>query len=136
VNLHRERGRPAANIRRLPAKIPSLASLNLPPGIGLLSQLPRGLVILGGATGSGKSTTLAAIVDEINQRDARHIITIEDPLEYEHTNRKSVIQHVEIGIDAPDFPTALRSALRQAPDVLVIGGNARSRNHEDRARRR
>ena len=121
VNLHRERGRPAANIRRLPAKIPSLASLNLPPGIGLLSQLPRGLVILGGATGSGKSTTLAAIVDEINQRDARHIITIEDPLEYEHTNRKSVIQHVEIGIDAPDFPTALRSALRQAPDVLVIG---------------
>jgi len=121
VNLHRERGRPAANIRRLPTKIPALASLNLPPGVALLSQLPRGLVILGGATGSGKSTTMAAIIDEINQREARHIITIEDPLEYEHTNRKSVIQHVEIGIDAPDFPTALRAALRQAPDVLVIG---------------
>jgi twitching motility protein PilT len=121
VNLHRERGRPAANIRRLPTKIPALASLNLPPGIALLSQLPRGLVVLGGATGSGKSTTLAAIVDDINQREARHIITIEDPLEYEHTNRKSVIQHVEIGVDAPDFPTALRAALRQAPDVLVIG---------------
>src|SRR6185295_8171374 len=97
------------------------ASLNLPAGVSLLSQLPRGLVIIGGATGSGKSTTLAGIIDEINQRDARHIITIEDPLEYEHTNRKSVIQHVEIGTDAPDFPTALRSALRQAPDVLVIG---------------
>lgn len=121
VNLHRERGRPAANIRRLPAKIPALASLNLPSGVGLLAQLPRGLVIIGGATGSGKTTTLAAIIDEINQRDARHIITIEDPLEYEHTNRKSVIQHVEIGVDAPDFPTALRAALRQAPDVLVIG---------------
>jgi len=121
VNLHRERGRPAANIRRLPTKIPALASLNLPPGIGLLSQLPRGLVVLGGATGSGKSTTLAAILGEINQHEARHIITIEDPLEYEHTNRQSVIQHVEIGVDAPDFPTALRAALRQAPDVLVIG---------------
>jgi twitching motility protein PilT len=121
INLHRERGRAAANIRRLPTKIPALSSLNLPPGVAVLSQLTRGLVIIGGATGSGKSTTLAGIVDEINQRDARHIITIEDPLEYEHTNRKSIIQHVEIGVDAPDFPTALRSALRQAPDVLVIG---------------
>jgi len=121
VNLHRERGRPAANIRRLPTKIPALASLNFPAGVGLLSQMPRGLVVLGGATGSGKSTTMAAIVDEINQRDAKHIITIEDPVEYEHTNRKSVIQHVEIGSDAPDFPTALRAALRQAPDVLFIG---------------
>ena len=80
-----------------------------------------GLVLIGGATGSGKTTTLAAIVDEINRRDAKHIITIEDPIEYEHTNQRSVIQQVEIGIDAPDFPTALRSALRQAPDVIVIG---------------
>ena len=121
VNLHRERGRPAANIRRLPTKIPALASLNLPAPTAMLSRMSRGLVIIGGATGSGKTTTLAAIVDEINQRDEKHIITIEDPLEYEHTNRKSVIQHIEIGTDAPDFPTALRSALRQAPDVLVIG---------------
>ncbi len=121
VNLHRERGRVAATIRRLPTKIPALASLNLPPGTELLSRIPRGLVIVGGATGSGKTTTLAAIVDDINRRDAKHIITIEDPLEYEHTNRQSVIQHVEIGTDAPDFPTALRSALRQAPDVIVIG---------------
>lgn len=121
VNLHRERGRPAANIRRLPGKVPVLASLNLPPGAELMTRLPRGLVIIGGATGSGKTTTMAAIIDAINGRDEKHIITIEDPVEYEHTNRKSVIQHIEIGSDAPDFPTALRSALRQAPDVLVIG---------------
>jgi twitching motility protein PilT len=121
VNLHLERGRPAAVVRRLPAKVPSLASLHLPHGVEALSRMTRGLVIAGGATGSGKTTTVAAIVDEINRRDEKHIITIEDPPEYEHTNQKSVIQHIEIGKDAPDFPTALRSALRQAPDVLVIG---------------
>src|SRR5262249_57575672 len=75
----------------------------------------------GGATGSGKTTTLAALVDEINRRDAKHIITIEDPIEYEHINQQSVVQQVEIGIDAPSFPVALRSALRQSPDVIVIG---------------
>ena len=97
VNLHRERGRPAATVRRLPTKVPSLASLNLPPAWRCCRGSPRGLVIVGGATGSGKTTTLAAIVDEINRRDEKHIITIEDPLEYEHTNQKSVIQHMEIG---------------------------------------
>jgi twitching motility protein PilT len=76
---------------------------------------------VGGPTGAGKSTTLAALVNEINLRDARHIITIEDPIEYEHHHRRSVIEQVEIGIDAPDFPTALRAALRQAPDVIVVG---------------
>ena len=121
INLHRERGRAAAAIRRLPARVPTLESLDLPPGTELLSRLPRGLVLVGGATGSGKTTTLAAVIEEINRRDAKHIITIEDPIEYEHTNQKSVIQQVEIGVDAPDFPTALRAALRQAPDVIVIG---------------
>jgi twitching motility protein PilT len=121
VNLHRERGRAAAAIRMLPLRVPTLASLNLPAGTELLSRLPRGLVLIGGATGSGKTTTLSALVDEINRRDARHIITIEDPIEYEHTNARSVVQQVEIGVDAPDFPSALRAALRQAPDVLVIG---------------
>jgi twitching motility protein PilT len=121
INLHHERGRAAAIIRMLPAAVPTLASLNLPPGAAALSRIGRGLVIIGGATGSGKTTTMAAVVDEINRRDEKHIICIEDPIEYEHTNRKSLVQHVEIGIDAPDFPTALRSALRQAPDVLVIG---------------
>jgi twitching motility protein PilT len=86
-----------------------------------LASLPRGLVLIGGPTGSGKSTTLAALVEEINRRDRRHIITIEDPIEYEHTHQGSVVEQVEIGVDAPDFPTALRAALRQAPDVIVVG---------------
>jgi twitching motility protein PilT len=121
INLHRERGRAAATVRMIPARVPALASLDLPPGSDILSRIPRGLVIVGGATGSGKTTTVAAVVDAINRRDAKHIITIEDPIEYEHSNQKCLVQQIEIGADAPDFPTALRSSLRQAPDVLVIG---------------
>jgi twitching motility protein PilT len=78
-------------------------------------------VLIGGPTGSGKTTTLAALVEEINRRDRRHVITIEDPIEYEHPHHGCVVEQVEIGIDAPDFPTALRAALRQAPDVIVVG---------------
>ena len=121
INLHRERGRAAATIRRLPAVVPRLDSLGLPDTVALLSQLPRGLVLVGGPTGSGKTTTLAALVGEINRRDAKHIITIEDPIEYEHQHHRSIVEQVEIGVDAPDFPTALRAALRQAPDVIVVG---------------
>jgi twitching motility protein PilT len=121
INLHHERGRAAAAIRRLPSTVPPLASLGLPPSVEALGRLARGLVIVGGPTGSGKTTTLAALVNEINLREARHIITIEDPLEYEHAHRRSLIEHVEIGVDVPDFPTALRAALRQAPDVIVVG---------------
>jgi twitching motility protein PilT len=121
INLHHERGRPAAAIRRLPAAVPRLANLGLPESVEGLSRLPRGLVLIGGPTGSGKTTTLAALVNEINLREARHIVTIEDPIEYEHRHAKSVIEQVEIGVDAPDFPTALRAALRQAPDVIVVG---------------
>jgi twitching motility protein PilT len=121
INLHRERGRSAAAVRALPAEPPRLASLGLPAAVEALTRLPRGLVLLGGATGSGKSTTLAALVDEINRRDPRHIVTIEDPVEYEIPHRASVVEQVEIGTDAPDFPTALRAAMRQAPDVLVVG---------------
>jgi twitching motility protein PilT len=121
INLHRERGRAAATVRALPSKVPTLEELHLPAGVGALAKLQRGLVIIGGATGSGKTTTLAALVNEINQHEARHIVTIEDPIEYEHTHNLSVIEQVEIGVDAPDFPTALRAALRQAPDVMVVG---------------
>ena len=121
VNLHRERGRAGAAVRALPSQPPRLSSLGLPPGVEALTRLPRGLVLLGGPTGSGKTTTLAALVEEINRRDARHIVTIEDPIEYEHPHRASLVEQVEIGIDAPDFPTALRAAMRQAPDVLVVG---------------
>jgi twitching motility protein PilT len=121
VNLHRERGRAAGTIRALPAHPPLLADLGLPPQVEKILQLPHGLVLVGGATGSGKTTTVAALVNEINRRDARHIITIEDPIEFEHAHQQSVIEQVEIGVDAPDFPTAMRAALRQAPDIIVIG---------------
>jgi twitching motility protein PilT len=121
INLHRERGRAAATVRALPSRVPVLSELRLPAGVSALAGLQRGLVIIGGATGSGKTTTLAALVNEINQREARHIVTIEDPIEYEHAHNKSVIEQVEIGVDAPDFPTALRAAMRQAPDVIVVG---------------
>jgi len=121
INLHRERGRAAATVRALPSKVPALDELHLPSGVAALAKLQRGLVIIGGATGSGKTTTLAALVNEINQREARHIVTIEDPIEYEHAHKLSVIEQVEIGIDAPDFPTALRAAMRQAPDVIIVG---------------
>ena len=121
INLHHERGRGPAAIRKLPRQIPTIAALALPGGTEVLSRLPRGLVLIGGATGSGKTTTLAALVDEINRRESKHIITIEDPIEYEHTNQRSIVQQVEIGVDAPSFPIALRAALRQAPDVIVIG---------------
>jgi twitching motility protein PilT len=121
INLHREQGRAAATIRVLPARVPLLKDLNLPPSVESLTRLPRGLVLVGGPAGAGKSTTLAALVDEINRREARHIVIIEDPIEYEHRHMRSVIEQVEIGTDAPDFPTALRAALRQAPDIIVVG---------------
>jgi len=121
INLHHERGRAAAAIRALPTTVPFLHELHLPPSVEQLAHLPRGLVLIGGPAGSGKSTTVAALVNEINRREARHIVTIEDPIEYEHANIRGVIEQVEIGEDALDFPTALRAALRQAPDVLVVG---------------
>src|SRR5215467_91856 len=103
INLHRERSRTAATIRALPNRIPSLRDLHLPPSVELLARLPRGLVLIGGPAGSGKSTTMAALINEMNHREARHIVTIEDPIEYEHTHIRSVVEQVEIGSDAPDF---------------------------------
>ncbi len=121
MNLHRERGRPAAAIRALPTRIPRVADLHFTHDIALLAELPRGLVLVCGPTGSGKTTTLAALIAEINSKHSKHIVTVEDPIEYEHSHGRSVIEQVEIGNDAPDFPTALRSAMRQAPDVIVVG---------------
>ena len=121
INLHRERGRAAAAIRALPQTIPALGDLHLPAAVGALAHLKRGLVLIGGAAGAGKSTTLAALVDVINRNEARHIVTIEDPVEYEYSHGRCLIEQVEIGADAPDFPSALRAALRQAPDIMVVG---------------
>ena len=121
MNLHRERGRAAAAIRALPMSIPRVRDLRFTHDLSHLARLPRGLVLIGGPTGSGKTTTLAALVAELNARDSRHIITIEDPIEYDHPHGTCLIEQVEIGIDATDFPTALRAAVRQAPDVIVVG---------------
>jgi twitching motility protein PilT len=127
INLHRERGRAAAAVRLLPSTPPRLSELGLPPEVEALISIPRGLVLLGGPMGSGKTTTLAALVHEINRTAARHIVTIEDPIEYEHRHQTGIVEQVEIGIDAPDFPTALRAAVRQATDVIVLG---EMRDHE------
>jgi len=121
VNIHRQRGALAAAIRALPSTVPTLAELNLPPTLAELVKTTRGLVLVCGPTGAGKSTTLAALVGELNRNESRHIITIEDPIEYEHKNNRSVIEQIEIGRDAPSFASALRSALRQAPDVILVG---------------
>jgi twitching motility protein PilT len=121
LNLHRERGRAAAAIRALPTDVPQLAALNFPHSIEPLSKLARGLVLVCGSTGSGKTTTLAALVNEINRRERRHIIVIEDPIEYEHSHHRSLVEHQELGTDVADFTSALRAAMRQAPDVIVVG---------------
>ncbi len=121
VNLHRQRGELAAAVRALPQVIPSLHDLNLPPSIADLMLPARGLVLVCGPTGAGKSSTLAAIVGLINASQACHVITIEDPIEFEHPNQSSIIEQVEIGSDAPSFAAALRAGLRRDPDVILVG---------------
>ncbi len=121
VNLQRQRGELAAAIRALPRAIPALASLGLPESLADLVRPARGLVLVCGPTGSGKSTTLAALVDLLNREQARHVITIEDPVEYEHASQRSVVEQVEVGSDAPSFAAALRAALRRDPDVILVG---------------
>jgi twitching motility protein PilT len=121
VNVHRQRGSMAAAVRALPDDVPSLAQLRLPPMLAEVVKPRRGLVLVCGPTGSGKSTTLAALLGELNRTEARHIITIEDPIEYEHRNGTSIFEQVEVGRDSPSFAGALRSALRQDPDVILVG---------------
>jgi twitching motility protein PilT len=121
VNVHRQRGEPAASLRALPTEIPTLASLNLPPLLAELVKPSRGLVLVCGPTGSGKSSTLAALVGEINRSRPSHIITIEDPIEYEHRSIRSAIEHIEVGRDTSSFHDALRASMRQDPDVILVG---------------
>jgi twitching motility protein PilT len=121
VNLHRQGGQLAAAIRALPSEIPTLASLNLPAAFTELIRPSRGLVLICGPTGAGKSSTLAALVGELNRTRSCHILTIEDPVEYEHRAGKAVIEHIEVGRDSRSFPEALRAALRQDPDVILVG---------------
>ncbi len=121
ANYHYQRGTLAASIRLLPEQVPSLDSLHLPPGLALLAERRQGLVLVTGPTGCGKSSTLAGLIDLINNRRRDHIITIEDPIEFQHPNRSSIVEQVELGHDTPSFAQAVRSALRQDPDVILIG---------------
>ncbi len=111
----------AAVFRILPNTIPSCLELGLPPVIGSLLNLSHGLILVTGPTGSGKSTTLASMINQINTYQAHHIITIEDPIEYVHNNKKSVIKQLQVGRETPNFATALRASLRQDPDVILLG---------------
>jgi twitching motility protein PilT len=121
VNLQRQGGRLAAAVRALPRRVPGLAELKLPASLEDLIRPANGLVLVCGPTGSGKSTTLAAMLDCVNRHQFRHVITIEEPVEYEHQNRQSVFEQVEVGADSPSFSAALRSALRRDPDVILVG---------------
>jgi len=121
ANLFRQSGALAAAIRIVPGTIPSLESLGLPPRVSRFADLGSGLVLVTGPTGSGKSTTLAALIEQVNRSRPAHIVTIEDPVEYRYTPDRALIQQREVGSDTGSFATALRQALRQDPDVILIG---------------
>ena len=121
INIYYERGHAALAIRWLDDHIHSFDELNLPEQLIRLVNMKDGLVLMTGATGSGKTTTLASVIDQINAKRACHILTIEDPIEFIHINKKCVIHQREVGKDVPDFASAVRSALREDPDVVLIG---------------
>ena len=121
ANFFRQKNGVAAVFREIPDKILSCQELGLPPVIPQLATLPRGLVLVTGPTGSGKSTTLAAIIDEANRNRKDHIITVEDPIEFVHISHKAVINHREVGIHTRSFSAALRGALREDPDIILVG---------------
>ena len=121
VNAFHERGNLAASLRLIPNQIKTIAELGMPPVIQSFADFPRGLVLVTGPTGSGKSTTLAALIDKINSEKAQHIITIEDPIEFTHKSKRSAIVQREVHYDTYSFSAALRSSLRQDPDVVLIG---------------
>lgn len=121
VNLMKQRGSISIVMRHVKGKILDFNSLNLPPVMEKIANFPRGLILITGTTGSGKSTTLASIIDYINERKRLHIITLEDPIEFLHTNKKSIVNQREVLIDTRDFHVALRAAMREDPDVILIG---------------
>ena len=121
VSVLRQRGRFSAVLRLIPSKLLTMEQIGLPEGVKELLRRPRGLVLVTGPTGSGKTTTLATMLDWINQTRDGHIITVEDPIEYYHTHKKGLVTQREVGVDVPSFPEAIRRALRQDPDVILLG---------------
>ena len=121
VNGFRQRGAISFAFRVIPDQIPGFDDLHLPPGVARLAREHRGLVLVTGATGSGKTTTLAAMLDEINRTRKQHIVTIEDPIEVLHPDRSCIVNQREVGLDTASFAQALRRGLRQDPDVILIG---------------
>jgi twitching motility protein PilT len=121
VNIFQQRGTYSIVMRVIPTEIPTLGSLNLPAQLSEIASLRNGIVLVTGPTGAGKTSSLAAIIDHINEHHHYHIVTIEDPIEFLHQHRRSTINQREIGTDTKDFPSALRAALRQAPKVILIG---------------
>ncbi len=121
VNLFRQRGSVSMVLRLIPSDMPDPKALAMPDALDKFAQLKRGMVLVTGPTGSGKSTTLAALIDLINRSFAKHIVTIEDPIEFVFADKRSIINQREVGIDTPSFTDAMRSALRQDPDVILIG---------------
>jgi twitching motility protein PilT len=121
VNAFRQRGHVSIALRAIPFQVRTIADLDLPPVIRELAEQPRGIVLLTGTTGSGKSTTLAAMIDHINSTRARHMVTLEDPIEYLHRDKLSIINQREVGQDTESFARAMRRVLRQDPDVILIG---------------
>ena len=121
VNVFRQRGRVGMVLRTIPTKVMTIDELNLPRVLKKIALEPRGLILMTGTTGSGKSTTLAAIIEEINQHLSHHILTIEDPIEFSFSDRRAIVNQREIGSDSQTFHTALRAALRQDPDVILVG---------------
>jgi len=127
VNAFTNRAGSAAVFRVIPSKIPTMEELNCPPVFKRLAELEKGLVLVTGPTGSGKSTTLAAMINHINTTSASHILTVEDPVEFFHTSKMSLVNHREVGGDTKSFARALKSALREDPDVILVG---EMRDHE------
>ena len=121
VNVFYQQGKISATLRLLNAEIPTMEQLGLPPVLKKLAAEPRGLILVTGPTGSGKSTTLAAMIEHINETRAEHILTIEDPIEYVYQGKKSLVHQREVGTDVKSFSAALRSALREDPDVILVG---------------
>jgi twitching motility protein PilT len=121
INVFQQRGNVSVAIRAVPTRIQTFEELHLPAILQTIAMETRGLVLVTGSTGSGKSTTLSSVINYINENTTRHIITIEDPIEYSYADRLSIISQREIGVDANSFPSALRSSLRQDPDVILVG---------------